>query len=219
MKLKEKIFFCLIFNLVFLFPGYTQDASEIYVKLLIQKLEKRAEETASFKKECEDVKTLSGRNKCKNTARNEAEKLCVKKVADYFIDSLGQDELTKLNVTKDDIRSNMEGNIIKKEMLKLECNRNASSCECQLKALVDVKLSHAFKQRLINTRGKSQGNVACTVKYAQKILKAEYFYLGKITGTLDQKTISAIKNFQLANDLEKTGELNSETCTALKNKE
>jgi hypothetical protein len=197
------------------------------VKLLIQKLEKRAEETASFKKECKDVKTLSGRNKCKNTARNEAEKLRVKKVADYFINSLGQDELTKLNITKDDIRSNIEGNIIRKKILKQECDKKTSFCECQVKALVEVKLSHAFKQRLINmtetladnNKKQSQDNVACTVKYAQKVLKAEYFYLGKINGTLDQKTISAIKNFQLANDLEDSGELNSETCRALKNKE
>ena len=55
-----------------------------------------------------------------------------------------------------------------------------------------------------------------TVKGAQGCLKNLGYYKGNISGKMNQKLISAIKYFQIDNDIVETGELDSQTTDKLK---
>lgn len=70
-----------------------------------------------------------------------------------------------------------------------------------------------LKKRFEEIRTKMQGK--CNIRYAQKVLRANFLYTGQVDGKDSRPIRSAIKNFQIMNGLEPTGILDDKTCSNL----
>lgn len=58
----------------------------------------------------------------------------------------------------------------------------------------------------------------CNILFIQRKLKSLYFYFGDVNGKLNPNTRLAIKNFQLANGLQPTGNFNDKMCDIIRDK-
>lgn len=151
--LKRLICFSVIFLAMFSLV-YAQNSrqTQIYVKLLLSTVERTVEDSVNLKKECEDTKTPLGRNKCRELVRTEAEELVKKKAADSVINSLPNEVVEELKITKDEIRSNIETTIRrdKQDIVEKGCTSKESFCEYDIKVFVEIKISDNLKHRLDN---------------------------------------------------------------------